>query len=66
MEEESPDPHRGTCLPAGIHGRERPRRGRGVRKRTPAHATTGASKGGVAPVTVRASRPATAGRGART
>ena len=26
----SPDPHRATCLPAGIHGRERPRRVRGV------------------------------------
>ena len=43
---EGPDPHRSVCLPAGIHGRERPHRGRGVRKHTRAHATTGASKGG--------------------
>ena len=27
QEEESPEPHRVTCLPAGILGRERPRRG---------------------------------------
>ena len=64
---ESPDPHRAASLPAGIHGRERPRRrGRGVSQHATAHATTGASGGGVAPVTVRAPRPAPAGRGART
>ena len=59
---EGPDPHRSVCLPAGIHGRERPHRGRGVRKHTRAHATTGASKGGVAPVPGRVARPATSGR----
>ena len=60
---EGPDPHRSVCLPAGIHGRERPRRGRGVRKHPRAHATTGASRGGVAPVPGRVARPATVGRG---